>query len=84
MEPSTLNCTVPPGVPLPGAAAVTATVKLIDWFNTEGFADELIVAVAASWLTTWLIAAEVLPLKLPSPRYWAVIDCEPTVRPAVL
>ena len=52
LEPSMLNCTVPAGVPLPGAPAATVTVKLIDWFRTEGLAEEVIDGVAElSWST---------------------------------
>ena len=67
LEPSMLNCTVPVGVPEPGAAALTVTVKLTDWFRTEGLAEEVMAAVEPSLLTVWARAAEVLPLKFGSP-----------------
>lgn len=47
-----LNVTVPVGMPLPGAFAVTEAVKVTGWLNTEGFADELTAVVLASLFTT--------------------------------
>ncbi len=35
-----LNVTVPVGVPVPGATALTVAVSVIDWPNTDGLADE--------------------------------------------
>ena len=70
LEPSTWNWTLPVGVPEPGAAALTVTVKLIAWFNTEGLDEETTREVVPSLLTTWETADEVLPRKLPSPRYF--------------
>ena len=43
------------------------TVKLTDWFRTEGLAEEVMAAVEPSLLTVWARAAEVLPLKFGSP-----------------
>ena len=34
----------------------------------------------AAWLTVWEKADEALPVKLPSPRYCTVIECDPTAR----
>ena len=44
-------------------------------------AEELRMVVVSALLTVWDIAAEVLVLKLVSPRYWAVMLSEvPTAR----
>ena len=40
LEASILNWTVPPGVPLPGAIAVTVAVNVIDCPKVDGFADD--------------------------------------------
>jgi hypothetical protein len=61
------NVTVPVGVPEPGATALTVAVKVTDWPNTEGFTDEVTVVELDAWLTVWVMAAEVLPVKFVSP-----------------
>src|ERR1041384_2227479 len=71
-----LNVTVPVGVPTP---AVPVAVNTTDWTNTGGFCDELTVVVVGWPLTVWVKLVEVLPLKLSSPLYtavmmWFVID----------
>ena len=43
--PPSLKVTLPVGVPLPGAAAVTVAVKVTDWPKTEGFADDVTAVV---------------------------------------
>jgi hypothetical protein len=40
-----LNVTVPVGVPLPGATALTVAVNMTDWPTVEGLADEVTVVV---------------------------------------
>ena len=45
VAPPSLNVTLPVGVPLPGAAAVTVAVKVTDWPKTEGFADDVTAVV---------------------------------------
>src|SRR5579862_1615915 len=72
-----LNVTGPVGRPLPGAFAVTAAVKVTGWPETEGLGEEVRVVVVPSLLTDWLSAPEMLPLKLPSPLYEAVIEADP-------
>jgi len=71
--PSMVNVTVPAGVPAPGATAVTVAVKVTDWPNTEGAADEFTVVVVSALLTVWVKFGDVLVLKLASPPYTAVI-----------
>jgi len=65
--PSTTNCTVPVGVPLPAGFTVTVAVKVTGWPKTEGLAEELTVVVVAAMLTVCVTPAEVLVLKLVSP-----------------
>jgi hypothetical protein len=64
--PPSLNVTVPVGV-LELTVGVTVAVKVTAWPNTDGFTELVTVVVVASRLTVWVIAAEVLALKLPSP-----------------
>ena len=59
--------TVPVGVPDPGATALTVAVNVTDCPNTDGFTDEVTVVELLAWLTVWVMAAEVLPLKFVSP-----------------
>ena len=73
--------TLPVGVPPAGGTAATLAVKLIDWPKTEGLAALVkVVVVLAGALTSWLRAAEVLPPKLASPLYEAVMLCVPAAR----
>ena len=64
-----LKVTVPVGVPLPGAEALTVAVKVTDWPETEGLAEEATVVVVLAALMVWVRGAPVLslPLKLVSP-----------------
>src|SRR2546422_425197 len=78
--PSILNCTGPVGVPAPGATALTVAVNVTGWPNNDGFTDEFTAAVVSALFTSWVIDADVLPLKFPSPPYTAVIVCEPTTK----
>ena len=71
--PSTLNVTVPVRVPAPGDTTLTVPVNVTDEPNNEGLADELTVVVVLAVVTVWMRSAEVLPVKLPSPPYSAVI-----------
>ncbi len=48
LVPPSLNCTVPLGVPAPGATAETVAVNVTDWPETEGFTeDETLVKLPA-------------------------------------
>jgi len=62
--PPSLNVTLPVGVPAPGATAATVAVKVTDWPNTDGWAEEVTPVVVAAWFTVWVTADEVLPVKL--------------------
>ena len=46
-----LKVTVPVGVPVPGAVAVTVAVNVTDWPYTDGLADELSAVESPSVLT---------------------------------
>jgi hypothetical protein len=52
-EPSTMNCTEPVGTPEP-EVRVTVAVKVTDWPNTDGFAEDTteVVVVAAAVTVT--------------------------------
>ena len=65
--PLVLNCTVPVGVPAPGATAVTVAVNVTAWPNTEGLAEEVTAVVVSALLTVCVNDEEVLVLKLASP-----------------
>lgn len=86
-EPSvvlpSLKVTVPVGVlPLPN----TVAVKVTGWPNADGFRDDIraVFDGVEAWLTTWVSTAELLPLKLLSPPYTAVMEWLPTVSPEVV
>jgi len=81
--PSILNCTVPPGVPDPGALALTVAVNVTACPNTDGLADELTAVVVPSWFTVCVKSGDVLPLKLPSPLYTVVMMCGPIASDAI-
>ena len=63
-----LTVTVPVGVPLPGAVAVTAKVKSTAWPTVDGFGDcPVITVVVAAAFTVWLAPDDVLVAKLGVP-----------------
>lgn len=72
-----LNVTVPVGVPLPGDVTEIVAVKVTDWPITEGFTDDESETAVSALFTVCGKAELVLPLKLISPAYSAVIECEP-------
>ena len=78
--PLVLNWTAPVGVPLPGVTAPTVAVNVTACPDTEGLTDEATVVLLPALLTVWLSAVELLVLKLASPPYTAVIECEVTLR----
>src|SRR5689334_15022701 len=71
-----LKVTVPVGVPLPGATALTVAVIVTDWPNTDGFTEDASAVVLPALLTFCVKAEEVLVAKLVSPPYTAVIECD--------
>lgn len=76
-----LKVTVPVGVP---PLEVTAAVKVTDWLNTEGLADELTVVVVAKEFCTVCTTLPLLAANTGSEAYVAVIVSLPTARAEVL
>ena len=70
------NVTVPVGAP--PADGCTVAVNTTDWLNVAGFRFEATVVAEVAWLMVWVREADVLAAKLPSPLYFAVMECEPT------
>src|SRR5437899_4167032 len=75
--PPSLKVTFPAGLPEPGLLAVTVAVKVTDCPNTDGLAEEL-ADVVVLYFTVCVNLGDVLPLKLASPPYDALIEWEPT------
>ena len=75
---------VPVGVPAPGATALVVAVRVTGWPNTDGLGEDATVVVVAAWLTTGDTVGEVLPVKLASPPYTAVMERVPTARVEVV
>src|SRR5436309_10147064 len=75
--PPSLKVTFPAGLPEPGLLAVTVAVKVTDCPNTDGLAEEL-ADVVVPYFTVCVNLGDVLPLKLASPPYDALIEWEPT------
>ena len=69
------NVTVPVGVP--PADGCTETVKVTPCPKVAGFRLEATVVVEPAWFTVCVREAEVLAVKLLSPLYLAVMECEP-------
>ena len=67
LEPPSLNCTVPVGVPAPGAVAVTVAEKPTPWPEMEGLGDDPTATEVSALLTTWVASVETLELKSASP-----------------
>jgi hypothetical protein len=65
--PSMTNCTVPVGVPLPGAVTLTVAVKLTLWPANEGLTEESTTVLVVPLATIWVRAKAVLLEKLASP-----------------
>ena len=65
-----------PGTEIPEPAC-TAAVSVTDCPNVVGFKLDVSVVVVASGFTVSVSTADVLPKKVPSPEYSAVIECVP-------
>jgi hypothetical protein len=55
-----MKATEPPGVPPPGATALTVAVSVTDWPKVDGFTDDVSVVVVLAWFTVCVSTAEVL------------------------
>ena len=64
--PSMVNCTVPVGVPAPGAVTAMVAVKVTFCPETPGFGDAPITVLVFALFTVWL-AVLLLVAKLLSP-----------------
>jgi hypothetical protein len=62
-----LNVTVPPGVPAPGALALTVAVNVTLWPNTVGLSEVVTPVLVSALFTVCVSVGEVLVLKLASP-----------------
>ena len=67
LEPFILNCTVPVGVPEPGATTLTVAVNITDWPEHEGFTEEVTAVAVFARFTVCVKLGEVLVLKVASP-----------------
>ena len=77
------NSTVPAGIPVAGDTGDTVALNVTALENTDGF-NELDTAVDVKPpATTWVVASEVLVVKVVSPEYMAVIAWSPTVNVVV-
>ena len=77
-----MNCTEPVGL-LP----VTVAVKVTAWPNSDGLSDDtrvMLLVTGGGAVTTCTSMGEVLPGKLLSPLYTAVIGWLPTASPEVV
>ena len=72
--------TVPAGVPTPGDTTLTVAVKVTDCPNVDGLSPLVSKVLVDALSTVWVIAELVLPLKLPSPLYWTVMEWAPVER----
>src|SRR5205809_3639396 len=75
-----LTVTVPVGVPLPGAVAVTVNVKLAAWPSADGFGVCSVMAVVVlAAFTVWAAPPEALVAKLAFPHDVATSVFAPAV-----
>jgi hypothetical protein len=75
VTPPSMNVTDPSGVPAPGDTALTVAVIVMFCLVLDGFFDEVRDVNVLALLTICVKAGDdVLPPKLPSPPYTAVIE----------
>ena len=84
-----MKVTRPVGVPASGETAATVAVNVTAWPDTDGFWFDfkvvvVLVVVVLALSTTCDSGADVLPVKLLSPPYAAVIECVAAESAAVL
>lgn len=79
-----LKVTMPVGIPLPGAEAVTTAVNVTGWLNTEGLADELTVVEVEALFTTCAAAFPLLFAQPVAPVKAAVMVWLATLNAVVL
>jgi hypothetical protein len=81
--PSIRNWTVPVGVPVAGAFALTVAVNVTGWPNTDGFADEVTVVVVAAMAVTVGCVAIFFSVPVPEDFVCVVNVYRPAVEAAV-
>jgi hypothetical protein len=64
--PSIWNCTVPVGMPAPGAVMIVAVTVML-CLNGDGFAEVTTVVLLLAVVTVWVKAVEALALNFVSP-----------------
>jgi hypothetical protein len=79
-----MNVTVPVAVNEPTDPGVTVAVKVTFWPCVPGFGIPTTVTLVAALFTVWPSAVDVLPAKVESPLYVAVIECAPAARAEVM
>src|SRR3989442_1517613 len=81
--PSILNCTVPVRLVAPAVTEATVAVKVTDWPDSEGLAEELTVVVVLPLLTTTLLEVTTVRLEaLKSIVMVAMVSCARLVKVA--
>jgi hypothetical protein len=74
-----MKVTVPVGTPAAGLTGAIVALNVTLWPNTAGLALEVSDVVVEAWLTVWVSALEVLPVKSVVVAYTAVIEWLPTL-----
>jgi hypothetical protein len=82
--PSIWNCTVPLGVPAPGAPTLMVAVNVTLWLMIAGLTVDTTAVVVLALLTICVMAVELLAAKFVSPPKEAVIRWLPTIKLALL
>jgi hypothetical protein len=78
--PSIWNCTVPVGVPAPGAPTLMVAVKVTLWLAIAGLIVEATTVLVLALLTICVTAVELLAVKFVSPPKAAVMMWLPTAK----
>src|SRR5438477_12169910 len=68
LAPSTVNCTVPVGVPAPEPVTGTVAVKVTAWRGADGLTEDFTVVRVGALLTGWLRGSRVPPARVASPE----------------
>ena len=80
--PPSLKVTVPVGIPPDDE--VTWAVNVTAWPTKDGLSEELSVVVVVIFWTVCFSVPELLPKKVPSPPYTALMLCDPVASEDVL
>jgi hypothetical protein len=77
-----MNVTAPVGEPT--ALQLMVAVNVTDWLKADGFKEDCSEVEVAVLETVWVKTADVLPEKLLSPPYTALMEWEPTASAEVV